>query len=79
MATTFERDKDTGYSKGEVYSRWHSPTFAPVENLLTALEGGADARVFASGMAAATAVLMSMRPVLCEPGTTHTPLAGVHP
>jgi cystathionine gamma-synthase len=33
-----------------------------VETLLTQIEGGADARVFASGMAAATAVFQALRP-----------------
>ncbi len=62
VATTFERDADTKYSRGEIYARWHSPAFTPVENLLAALEEGADARVFATGMAAATAVFQALRP-----------------
>ncbi len=62
VATTFERDADLNYSRGEVYARWHSPAFTPLENLLIALEEGADARVFATGMAAATAVFQALRP-----------------
>lgn len=57
MATTYVRD-----AAGLVYARDDNPSFVPVEQLLARLEGGADARVFASGMAAATAVFSSLRP-----------------
>jgi len=44
------------------YSRDENPGFAAAENLLARLEGASDARLFASGMAAAAAVFQSLRP-----------------
>jgi len=61
-ATTYERDKDTNYSRGQIYTRWSNPSFTPVENVMTKLEGGEDALLFASGMAASTAVFQTLRP-----------------
>jgi len=54
-STTFERDADLGYPGGRGYSRSDSPAYDAPERLLAALEGGASAMLFASGMAAATA------------------------
>ena len=54
-ATTFARDAD--YEIGaHVYSRYGSPTLEPAEALIRDLEGGADCLLFASGLAAASAV-----------------------
>ena len=61
-ATTYERDADNEYRSGRSYSRADNPTYDQAEALLTALEDGADAMLFASGMAAATAVFQSLRP-----------------
>ncbi len=61
-ATTYERDKDGGYSSGRGYTRPHNPTYDEPENLLNALEGGNGTLLFASGMAAATAVFQSLLP-----------------
>jgi cystathionine gamma-synthase len=61
-ATTFLRDPDGGYRSGHSYARPENPTFRHAEELLTALEGGADSMLFASGMAAATAVFQSLEP-----------------
>jgi cystathionine gamma-synthase len=61
-ATTFQRDPDNEYRTGYVYSRVGNPTFQPAEALLTALEGGVETLLFATGTAAATAVVMSLRP-----------------
>lgn len=55
-STTYLRDDDNQYRSGRVYSRADNPTYRPAEKLLTELENAADARLFASGMAAATAV-----------------------
>ncbi len=44
-----------------VYTRPDDPTQRPAEQLLTRLEGGADAALLASGQAAATAVFCSLR------------------
>ena len=56
-STTFERDAEGGYPGGHSYSRDQNPTGEPAEELLAQLEGGAEALLFASGMAAATALL----------------------
>jgi cystathionine gamma-synthase len=61
-ASTFLRDPDGGYRSGRIYARPDNPTFRPAEELLTALEDGADTMLFASGMAAATAVFQSLEP-----------------
>src|SRR5258708_37942549 len=46
-----------GQHKGYEYARTHNPTRRAVERNLAALEGGADAYCYASGMAATQAVL----------------------
>jgi cystathionine gamma-synthase len=61
-STTFERDGDLGYSKGRCYSRSDNPTYDAAADTLTALEGGAKTLLFASGMAAATAVFQALEP-----------------
>ncbi|HVI87581.1 MAG TPA: PLP-dependent aspartate aminotransferase family protein [Dongiaceae bacterium] len=61
-ATTYERDPDNEYRKGWSYSRSGNPSYQPAEALLTALEGGTETLLFASGLAAATAVVMALRP-----------------
>ncbi|UCV04086.1 trans-sulfuration enzyme family protein [Dechloromonas denitrificans] len=62
LATTFERAEDGSYPGGRVYSRDQSPAYDSSEKLLAELEGGAQALLFASGMAAATAVLQALKP-----------------
>jgi cystathionine gamma-synthase len=61
-ATTFIRDPDNQYRTGYSYGRSTNPTFIQPEALLTKLEGGAACLTFASGMAAATAVFLALRP-----------------
>jgi len=61
-STTFIRDPDNRYRSGRVYARDHNPTFDQAEALLTALEGGHASLLFASGMAAATAVFQALAP-----------------
>lgn len=61
-ATTFLRDPDGRYGRGHAYARADNPTYAPAEALLTALEGGAETLLFASGMAAATALFQALDP-----------------
>jgi cystathionine gamma-synthase len=61
-ATTFIRDPDNQYRTGFSYGRPTNPTFAQPEALLTELEGGSACLTFASGMAAATAVFLALRP-----------------
>ena len=60
LATTFERDADGGYPRGYVYSRSDNPTRAAFEHAMARLEGGREAAAFASGSAAAAAVLRSV-------------------
>ncbi|MEP4546892.1 MAG: PLP-dependent aspartate aminotransferase family protein [Saccharospirillum sp.] len=61
-STTYQRDTDNGYSRGRIYSRADNPGYDPVERVLTELEQGADALVFASGMAASVAVFQALQP-----------------
>lgn len=62
VATTYERGTDLGYPGGRVYGRDGNPSFTAAEGLLTQLEGGAASMLFASGMAAATAVFQALDP-----------------
>ena len=62
MSSTFVRDTDNQYSSGRVYARDHNPAFDQTEAVLCELEKGAKAALFASGMAAATAVFMALKP-----------------
>ena len=61
-STTFIRDADNQYRSGRGYARDQNPTFDQAEAVLTALEGGHASLLFASGMAAATAVFQSLSP-----------------
>jgi len=60
LATTYERDADGGYPRGFVYARTENPTRAALESAMALLEGGREAAAFASGSAAAAAVLRSV-------------------
>jgi len=62
LSTTFERAPDGSYPHGYVYTRSGNPNRAALERLLTVLEGGAAAAAFASGSAAAGAILRSLHP-----------------
>ncbi len=62
-STTFARDTNYQLIDPEIsYSRDQNPGYAQPERLIAELEGAADARLFSSGMAAANAVLQSLRP-----------------
>jgi len=61
-ATTYERGADNRLLSGRLYSRADNPNYDQAEALLTHLEGGAATAVFSSGMSAATAVFLSLRP-----------------
>lgn len=58
--------------EGYVYTRWGNPTLTSLEGKLAALEGGEDALVTASGMAAVTTALLTVLNsgdhVLCSKG-----------
>ena len=62
MSSTFVRDADNQYRNGRVYARDHNPSFDQAEAVLCALERGEAAALFASGMAAATAVFLALAP-----------------
>lgn len=62
MATTYLRDPDGGYRSGRIYGRADNPSYDHPEALLARLEGGTDALLYASGMAAATAVFLALDP-----------------
>ncbi|HEY4126269.1 MAG TPA: aminotransferase class I/II-fold pyridoxal phosphate-dependent enzyme, partial [Rhizomicrobium sp.] len=62
VSSTFERDADNQYRSGRNYARADNPTYEQAEAMLAALEGGAGAMLFSSGMAAATAVFQSLSP-----------------
>ena len=62
VATTFEREADNSFRGGRSYIRADNPSYDQPERVLSALEGGADAMLFASGMAAATCVFQALAP-----------------
>jgi cystathionine gamma-synthase len=62
LSTTYLRDPDNQYRTGRIYGRPNNPTFEQPEALLARLEGGSAAMLFASGMAAATAVFLALQP-----------------
>src|SRR5580692_6512387 len=61
-ATSTFTQEAPGRHKGFEYSRSGNPTRAALETCLAALEGGERALAFASGLAATTAVLSTLRP-----------------
>jgi cystathionine gamma-synthase len=60
VATTFIRDPDNQYRTGFAYGRPDNATVRLTESVIAALEGAAEAFLFGSGMAAATAVVMAL-------------------
>jgi cystathionine gamma-synthase len=60
LSTTFERAGDGSYPSGFVYGREGNPNRRSLETCLAALEGGAEAVAFASGMAAIAAAIESL-------------------
>jgi cystathionine gamma-synthase len=62
-STNYEQRPDGSYHQDRVYGRADNPTYEAAERLLASLEGaGCACAVFASGMAAATAVFQSLLP-----------------
>ncbi len=61
LSTTFLREADGSYASGYIYSREKSPNRTSLEAALAAVDGGADAAAFSSGLAATTAVFQSLR------------------
>jgi cystathionine beta-lyase/cystathionine gamma-synthase len=61
-ATSTYTQEEPGRHKGYEYSRSGNPTRTALETCLAALEGGERGLAFASGLAATTAVLSTLRP-----------------
>jgi cystathionine gamma-synthase len=62
MSSTYLRDPDNQYRNGRDYIRDDNPSFDQAEALLSRLEGGRKALLFSSGIAAAVAVFLALRP-----------------
>ncbi len=62
LSTTFEREADGSYRSGFVYSRSDNPNRHALEQATAALEGGAVAAAFASGLAATAAIFQALTP-----------------
>src|SRR5919201_6956018 len=61
-STTYEQQPDGSYREDRVYARADNPTYEYAERLLASLEGGCGCALFASGMAATTAIFQSLLP-----------------
>ena len=60
QSTTFVQDSVDSYlAKGYSYSRSGNPTVRALENKLSALEGGADATCYGTGMSAVTCTMLA--------------------
>src|SRR5258707_8238712 len=62
VSTTFIRDPDNQYRTGYIYGRPDNATVRQTEAVIAALEGAHEAMLFASGMAAATSVVLALPP-----------------
>ncbi len=62
VSSTYLRDADNQYRSGRIYARDQNPAFDQAEAVINALEGGHQTLLFASGMAAATAVFQALAP-----------------
>ena len=62
VSSTYLRDADNQYRSGRVYARADNPAYDQAEAVIAALEQGTQAMLFASGMAAATAVFQGLAP-----------------
>src|SRR6185295_7605625 len=60
LSTTFERNAEGEASRGYSYVRDDNPTQAQLEEALAAIDSGATALAFGSGMAAGAALLQSL-------------------
>ena len=62
LATTYIRDPDNGYSSGYIYGRPDNATIREAEAIIAMLENAEAAMVLGSGMSAATAVFLALKP-----------------
>lgn len=60
VTTTYERGGDLSYPKGLIYARPDNATVRQAEDVITALEGGANTLLFGAGMAAAVSLILSL-------------------
>jgi cystathionine gamma-synthase len=60
VSTTYVRDPDNQYRAGYAYGRPDNASVRQAEAVIAALEGAAQAMLFGSGMAAATAVILAL-------------------
>ena len=62
-SSTYARDEQGElYNESRTYARDHSDNSEQAEAVICRLEGGQASRLFGSGMAAATAIVQSLRP-----------------
>lgn len=61
-SSTYARDEDYELRHDRLYGRDDNPLFEQAEGILCQLEGGADAALFASGLAAMAAVAATLQP-----------------
>ena len=61
LSSTYKRNDDGSYNEDLIYSRENNPNRALLEESLAVLEGGEVAYAFASGMAAISTVLQSLK------------------
>jgi cystathionine gamma-synthase len=62
VTTTFIRDDDNQYRTGNIYGRPDNATVREAEEIIAMLEGAPEALVFGSGMAAAVACFLALKP-----------------
>ena len=62
VTTTFIRDDDNGYRKGNIYGRPDNATIREAESIIAMLESAPEALVFGSGMASAIACFLALAP-----------------
>ena len=62
IATTYLRDPDNAYSSGFIYGRPDNQTVRDAEAIIAMWEEAEEALLFSSGMAAATALIMALKP-----------------
>jgi cystathionine gamma-synthase len=61
LSTTYERDADGEFPRGYIYTRSANPNRNELAQRLTALEGGTDALVFASGSVAMMSLVQTLK------------------
>jgi len=62
ISSTFIRDPDNQYRSGNIYGRPDNETVREAESVIAALEGAKHALVLGSGMSAAVAVFLALKP-----------------